>query len=865
MPLSNQVPKTAWALLALLLICASILRFTQLQDAPAGGQGDTSWVGINALDWVDRGVWPFYVRELYSPEFFPVYLTGLLLPITGISQLPQRIITATSGVLFVFSLFWATWWLLAQFQPRRRVWSALAAAAAGTFSIHATYLSRLGMESPPFMLTLTLFVWATAWAWQQGGWRRWALAGFLLGLNQYIYLPSRLLPLVLAFWLGFVLLTQRRRFRAQFRGIVIAAFTSLLVALPAILLFISTPATFSARADQGTQITGGWIWLYDTSSYGGLVGLVAQKLLLTLRGIGISWSAEYSLMGQPMLPPLFFLGFIAALILTFRYWKSTAFIWCWLAIPILLITDLISGGVPVLHGLHQMGILPFIFILSGIGLGFSLAWLVDRLHRSWLRIALAVGVVLAAVVPSAIVFARYLNDYIPAQLRQPNFYWSKAQADLDMAGYMNAHRDQTFLLPISEYTRPDEAWFVAAGFRERHSALAADGQLNLPPLPDNLTVVLPVDPQRPRHDGHPAHFNFDQWVLLQDNTIYLLPMLSESAVNSLTAALDSGKTDPLIDRSSTEIADFVTVARPNLFPAAQAIIEHPLDATFDDTIKLVGYSSNRLDIEPGAFVDLTLYFQALKAVPEDYDVFAQLWADGKNSVAAAEEAPYSGMYRSRIWDTDEIVPVHLWLQAPPDLAHGRYTLALGLYRALKHQRLNASGANALADDGVAVAPDFRYPLPALNVDTSRLISIRFGDQLEFSLQSSEANGVPQPGTEWTLPAGAQVNLHGIWQALDRPPQDYSVFLHLVAAADQPPLAQSDRLIRPDYPSGAWRSGDQVADTLSLTIPKDIVPGTYDLVAGVYFWQTGERLRVSAGDNSLSDNRVRLARIHVASP
>ncbi|MEO8397355.1 MAG: hypothetical protein ABI700_30440, partial [Chloroflexota bacterium] len=595
---------------------------------------------INALDWVDRGVWPFYVRELYSPEFFPVYLTGLLLPVTGISQLPQRFITATSGVLLVFSLFWATWWLLAQFPLRRRTWSALAAAAAGTFSIHATYLSRLGMESPPFMLTVTLFVWATAWAWQKGGVWRWALAGFLLGLNQYIYLPARLLPVVLALWLGFVLLTQRQRFREQFRGFVAAAIVALLVALPAILLFISTPATFSARADQGTQITGGWVWLYDTSAYGGIVALIAQKLLLTLQGIGITWSAEYSIMGQPMLPPLFFLGFIAAVILTVRYWKSTAFGWCGLAIPVLLITDLISGGVPVVHALHQMGILPFIFILSGIGLGFTLDRLASLLNRPSARLALAGGITLTAVIPSAAIFVQYLNDYTPAQLRQPDFYWRKAQADLDMARYMNAHRDQTFLLPISEYTRPDEAWFVAAGFRQRHSAIDADGQLKLPSLPDNVTVVMPVDPQRPRHDGHPAHFNLDQWVLLQDNTVYLLPMLSAQSVDTLSAALDGGVVDPLVDRSGSEIADFVIVPRPELFPASKAVIQHPLDATFDGTIRLVGYSSNRLDIEPSAFVDLTLYFQALKVVPEDFDVFAQFWNDGKQAVASAEEAPY---------------------------------------------------------------------------------------------------------------------------------------------------------------------------------------------------------------------------------
>ncbi|MEO8396957.1 MAG: hypothetical protein ABI700_28435, partial [Chloroflexota bacterium] len=242
----------------------------------------------------------------------------------------------------------------------------------------------------------------------------------------------------------------------------------------------------------------------------------------------------------------------------------------------------------------------------------------------------------------------------------------------------------------------------------------------------------------------------------------------------------------------------------------------------------------------------------------------QFWNDGKQAVASAEEAPYSGMYRSRIWDTDEIVPIHLWLQAPADLARGRYTLVMGLYRALKDQRLTATGTNALPDDGVAAAPDFRYPLPALNLDTTHLTPIDFGDVLQFSLQSTDVNGGRQQGVEWNAAPGAQINLHGIWQALNRPPQDYSVFLHLIAAPDQPPLAQSDSLIRPDYPTGAWRPGDQVADTLALTIPTDIAPGTYDLVAGVYFWQTGERLTVASGENTLSDNRIRLVRIHVTS-
>src|SRR5260221_3800282 len=108
---SERIPVRDILLLALILILAALIRLPDLQTAPVGAHGDVAWVGMNALDWTDRGVWPFYIRELYSPEFPIVYMTGFMMPITGISYLPQRVITATTGLLFVAMLFPATWWL----------------------------------------------------------------------------------------------------------------------------------------------------------------------------------------------------------------------------------------------------------------------------------------------------------------------------------------------------------------------------------------------------------------------------------------------------------------------------------------------------------------------------------------------------------------------------------------------------------------------------------------------------------------------------------------------------------------------------------------------------------------------------------
>ena len=128
---NRQIHIRALVLLTGILVIAALFRFIWLDYAPAGGHGDVSWLGINALDWVDRGIWPFYVREMYSPEFFPVYLTGLLLPLTGVAYLPLRIITAAAGVLFVAFLYPATYWLIGPKQPiELRVRAGLLSALA---------------------------------------------------------------------------------------------------------------------------------------------------------------------------------------------------------------------------------------------------------------------------------------------------------------------------------------------------------------------------------------------------------------------------------------------------------------------------------------------------------------------------------------------------------------------------------------------------------------------------------------------------------------------------------------------------------------------------------------------------------------
>lgn len=826
-----------------IILIAAIFRFIQLDYAPAGGHGDVSWIGINALDLVDRGVIPFYVRELYSPEFFPIYATGLITQLIGVSYLPQRIFTAIMGVLFVVFLYPMTYWLIgddrsAHFRER----AGLFAALAGALSLHVIGMNRLGMESPPFLTTIALLTWLTAQAWHQNGekgtMKRWILAGAVLGLNQYIYLPARLLPISLALWMGFLLITQRVRFRASLRGWITMAMVSLIVTLPALIMFMYAPESFSGRADTGSASTGGWIWLYDTSAYGGALGLVLQKIGLTIQGILTSWHGAYGIMELPILSPLFALGFVIAVGLSVRSWRQIAFAWSWLAIPVMLITELISGAVLEVHALHQMGAVPFICVLSGLGL----AWLWDKLRfqsAKWLQVGLRAALLIGLVVPSVLNMSYYLQTFISSQYTDPRWSWQKAQTDVDLGRYVSEHADQSFLLPYSEYTRSDVAWTLAAGFRNRTSAINADGMLAIENPPNMLTVIHMADPDRPRHDGYASRSDDRLWVLLHDNTVYLLPPLRDDQVR---AVLGDGIRTPLIDASGTQVIEFVSLPTPSGLLNAHAVIDHPIDATFNDQVRLVGYSAPVDELEAGMNFHVTLYWQALEMLPVDYEVFAQLWTDDAQAIAISHVYPFSGMYRSRMWRTDEIIATHHYLEVPEDAPAGRYTLVGGMFRYLLNESVPVAGENAESELQVTHLTPFRIPLISDKPEASPVEPIAFGEQIQIrGWEIDQADTLQQISS---IHRGENVDVRVTWEAITAIDADYSVFIHLTKVGDEVPTVQVDHLIGDTYPTSIWEAGERITSSYRLNIPEDIDQGQYRLTVGVYHWVDGTRLTLA---------------------
>ncbi len=95
-----------------------------------------------------------------------------------------------------------------------------------------------------------------------------------------------------------------------------------------------------------------------------------------------------------------------------------------------------------------------------------------------------------------------------------------------------------------------------------------------------------------------------------------------------------------------------------------------------------------------------------------------------------------------------------------------------------------------------------------------------------------------------------VNLH--WKAITSLSEDYHLFVHLVNQGGRL-WAQQDSL----KTASGWQPGEEVDDKQAMLLPLDIPPGQYQMVVGFYLLESGQRLTLADGQDSL-----RLASIEV---
>lgn len=139
----------------------------------------------------------------------------------------------------------------------------------------------------------------------------------------------------------------------------------------------------------------------------------------------------------------------------------------------------------------------------------------------------------------------------------------------------------------------------------------------------------------------------------------------------------------------TRLGQVTIKSRPRVMTASP--IANPLEAVFDQKIRLLGYELKH-DV-PQRGVQLTLYWKSLALMDTSYAVFVHVLDGKENVILSADAVPGAGAFPTSGWIENEyIIDIHAFT-LPPDLPEEGYPIEIGLYDPATGKRLKMPDGN----------------------------------------------------------------------------------------------------------------------------------------------------------------------------
>jgi hypothetical protein len=306
-------------------------------------------------------------------------------------------------------------------------------------------------------------------------------------------------------------------------------------------------------------------------------------------------------------------------------------------------------------------------------------------------------------------------------------------------------------------------------------------------------------------------------------------------------------------------------------------ISHPLEADFEGQVKLLGYELPTRRVQPGEGLPVTLYWQGLRWMSEDFVIFNRLIDNPRDDHQQGVWGGYDRLarenYSTLLWAPGEIITDGFAVPIAPDAPAGIYTLNLGWYRQVNGAAqslliLNPKTGQPTGATSVTIGPiKVGGPPPGVTVTgitPQTEVNVALGEQIEllgFDLANTLSGSVQPPlGTGQRISESANgeslltsspprllasrpLRLTFYWQALTLPETDYTVFVHVRNAAGETVAQKDGPPVGGAYPTSLWDTDEIIKDEISIPL-EQVKPGQYELVVGMYDFATGLRLPVA---------------------
>jgi len=274
--------------------------------------------------------------------------------------------------------------------------------------------------------------------------------------------------------------------------------------------------------------------------------------------------------------------------------------------------------------------------------------------------------------------------------------------------------------------------------------------------------------------------------------------------------------------SELQLAE-ITVSPPSVPRNIDELdIPQRVSHTFGRDLQLIGYGLPSEEVAAGAKLPLSLYWQALQSMDQDYTLLLELQDDLEKVWWASTFPLPNSAYPTSRWQPNEIVHVRLDWLIDAAMPSGRFQLVVNLLNS-EEQKVIAGGVaiagiNVQGREHVFGRPAAAYSQRADIIDTATLVG--------YDLDSERAS------------AGGTVRITLYWRSRTRMSTSYTVFAHVL-----------------DDDNRIW-AGEYLSDAFAITLPEDIPGGVYRIGVGMYDAETLTRLdAINDKGEPWPDNRI----------
>lgn len=307
------------------------------------------------------------------------------------------------------------------------------------------------------------------------------------------------------------------------------------------------------------------------------------------------------------------------------------------------------------------------------------------------------------------------------------------------------------------------------------------------------------------------------------------------------------------------LTPFLVIAPAYVRPRVLTDVDLPamvtrVDATYGGALRLLGYELNRQTLRVGDSARVTLWWQAVAPMSEDYSVSIKVFGPEDRVYGTLDTYPGLGTFPTSLWKVGDAIAETYAIPITEEVSYP----SAGRFDVVVYQYPSFEKLEAIDPQGNVVGRVFAGRVKLV---PSRMSSYQIANPVEFTL----GDKVALIGYELepnSIQAGQIINLTLYWKALATLDQDYTVFVHLVDAQGQIWGQKDNQPVKGEYPTSLWEPGEIIRDTYPLTLDPTIPPGEYQLLVGMYLPESGQRLPLYDPTGDLVRDAITLETIKI---